>query len=93
MWHEAYHGRKPIPVIVLNSPRPLRGEVLVGGEEGLDPAVDLYVAQLERRGPVGVAAPAHMAHFVSAFLERGDPVADECDHGVLVAQPELLQLR
>ena len=65
----------------------------MGGEEGLDPAIDFCVAQLERRGPVGVATPAHVAHLVSAFLERGAPGVDECDHGVLVAQPELLQLR
>ena len=64
----------------------------MGGEERLDPAVDFCIAKLEGRGLVGVVAPAHVAHLVSALLERGDPVADECDHGVLVAQLEMLQL-
>ena len=41
----------------------------MGGEEGLDPAVDLCVAQLERRGPVGVTAPAHVTDFMRALLE------------------------
>ena len=62
----------------------------MGGEEHLDLAVDFCVAKLEGRGPVGVATPAHVAHLVSALLERGDPVADKCDHGVLVAQTEML---
>ena len=41
----------------------------MGGEESLDPAIDLRVAQLEGRGPVGVAAEAHVAHLVGAPLE------------------------
>ena len=41
--HETYRGGKPISAEVFDPPRPLRREVLVGGEEGLDPVVDLGV--------------------------------------------------
>ena len=65
----------------------------MGGEKSLDPAEDLRIAQLERGGSVGVATEAHMAQLVSAPLKGRDLVAHECDHGILVAQSELLQLR
>ena len=65
----------------------------MGGEKSLDPAEDLRIAQLERGGSVGVAAEAHVAQLVSAPLEGRDSVVHKCDHGILVAQSELLQLR
>ena len=77
---------------VFDPPRPLSREVLLSGEEGLNPAEDLGVAQLKRGGPVGVTAPTHVANFMCTFLEGGDPVAHKCDHSVLIAQPHVLQL-
>jgi len=90
--HEIYRRRKPISAEVLDPPLPISGELFVGSEESLDPAENLGFAQLERGGPVGVKAPAHVAELVSAFLERGDPIANKCDHCVLVAQSQILQL-
>ena len=78
---------------MLDYPRPFGGEILMGGEKSLDPAEDLRIAQLKRGGSVGVTTEAHMAQLVSAPLKGRDSVAHECDHGILVAQSELLQLR
>ena len=65
----------------------------MGGEESLNPAKNLRVAQLEGGGPVGVAAETHVAQLVGALLEGRDSVAHERDHSILVAQSEFLQLR
>ena len=57
----------------------------MGGEESLNPAKNLRVAQLKGGGPVGVAAETHVAHLVGALLEGRDSVAHERDHSILVA--------
>ena len=77
---------------MLDSPRPFGGEILVSGEQSLDPAEDLCVAQFEGGGSVGVATEAHVAQLVGAPLEGRDSVAHERDHSILVTQSEFLQL-